>query len=69
VRTERSREMPSNDNVSTATTPPCNVAETQAGSDTGSETEESDGRASEKTLCGHRSVEVTKTFLRSDREM
>jgi hypothetical protein len=68
VGIERSREMPSNHSISTATAPSCNVAETQAGSNTGSDTEESDGGASVETICGPEPAEVMEASLRSKSE-
>ena len=56
VGTELSREMTIDDNVSTATAAPLDMAETQAGS----ETEESDEGASVQTLCGPEPAEVVE---------
>jgi hypothetical protein len=56
-------------NVSTTTAVSCNVAETQAGHNTGYETEESDEGASEGNLCGpEKHAEGEETCFMSDNE-
>jgi len=69
VEIDRSRKTISVANVSTTTALSYNVAETQAGSNTGYEKEESDETASEGIVCGpEKHAEGEETCFMSDNE-